>query len=84
MKNNVPYKSSLSFLYQKFKSIDKRARRNLVIGASLVVIVVFTGFLLALISLIQFGGNLIDEALGELKVEKTLLHLDKTIEKLEK
>lgn len=93
-KSNIKYKSSASFLYQKFLSIDKRMRLNIVIGASLVTIVVVTGFVLAMISLIQFGGNLIDDALGEGKqevlrsihnkemkksVEKNILHVDKTL-----
>ncbi|MEA9355169.1 hypothetical protein SHI21_03110 [Bacteriovorax sp. PP10] len=96
MKNtsNIKYKSSASFLYQKFLSIDKRMRLNIVIGVSLVTIVVVTGVVLAMISLIQFGGSLIDDALGEGKqevlksfqnekiqknVEKIILHVDKTL-----
>lgn len=56
-------------LLRKFLGIDKRMRRNLLIGASLFIVVIFTGALLAIISLVQFGGNLIDEALGDLKNE---------------
>lgn len=63
------YKSSASFLYQKFLSIDKRMRLNIVIGASLFTIVVVTGIVLAMISLVQFGGSLIEEAFGEGKEE---------------
>ena len=97
-KKKLNYKSSSSYLYQKFLSIDKRMRRNIVIGVSLFTIVIVTGFVLAMISLVQFGGSLIDEALGEgreemlksfpeskLKesVEKGLLHVDKTLFKKE-
>jgi hypothetical protein len=91
-KANIEYKSSASFLYQKFLSIDKRIRRNLVIGVSMITIVLGTGIVLALISLVQFGGILIDHAFAEGKketlksisnkdiqkdVEKNLLHIDK-------
>jgi hypothetical protein len=71
------YKGSHT-LIRKFLGIDRRTRRNLVIGASLFIVVIFTGALLAIISLVQFGGNLIDEALGNMNinVEKNLLHTD--------
>lgn len=73
----LKYKGNHS-LIMKFLGIDKRTRRNLVIGASLLVVVIFTGALLAIISLVQFGGNLIDEALGNLdiSVERTIPHRD--------
>ncbi len=73
---DIEYKSSASYLYQRFLSIDKRMRLNIVIGVSMLTIVVVTGFVLAMISLVQFGGNLIDDAFGEDRegnnVEKTL------------
>ena len=76
---NRPYKSRKLLRYasgfsilRKFLSIDRRMRRNLLIGASLFVVVIFTGALLAIISLVQFGGNLIDEALGDLQSETRL------------
>ena len=93
-KPNLKYKSSASFLYQKFLGIDKRMRRNIVIGVSLVTIVLVTGVVLAMISLVQFGGNLLDDAFGEGKeeilkvipnealkkdVEKFIHHVDKTL-----
>lgn len=67
--SNIQYKSSASFLYQKFLSIDKRMRRNLVIGVSMITIVTVTGVVLAIISLVQFGGSVIDHALAEGKKE---------------
>jgi predicted PurR-regulated permease PerM len=86
MKNYYPNYNSRKFLkykgnhslIMKFLGIDKRTRRNLVVGASLLVVVIFTGALLAIISLVQFGGNLIDEALGNLdiNVERTIPHTD--------
>jgi hypothetical protein len=77
---NIKYKSSASFLYQKFLSIDKRMRKNIVIGASMITIVLVTGFFLAMIGLVQFGGSLIDDAFGEGKnVEKIILHADETL-----
>lgn len=75
---NIEYKSSASYLYQKFLGIDKRMRLNIVIGISMLTIVVVTGFVLAMISLVQFGGSLIDDAFAENNVEKSLLHVDKT------
>lgn len=69
---DIEYKSSASFLYQRFLSIDKRMRLNIVIGASMVTIVLVTGVVLAMISLVQFGGNLIDDALGGNNVEKSV------------
>lgn len=81
-----PYKSSASFLYQKFLSIDKRMRLNIVICVSLFTIVLVTGVVLAMISLVQFGGSLIEDAFGDEKeevfrsqknVEKIILHADK-------
>jgi len=74
---DIEYKSSASYLYQKFLGIDKRMRLNIVIGVSMLTIVVVTGFVLAMISLVQFGGSLIDDAFAENNVEKGLLHVDK-------
>ena len=73
---DIEYKSSASYLYQKFLGIDKRMRLNIVIGVSMLTIVVVTGFVLAMISLVQFGGSLIDDAFGENNVEKGLPHVD--------
>ena len=67
---HLNYKSSASYLYHKFLNIDKRMRLNIVIAVSMVTIVVVTGFVLAMISLIQFGGSLIDEALADSREEK--------------
>lgn len=72
-------KSALSYYFQKFLGFDKRLRRNILIGAGLMMTLLFTGVLLALISLVQFGGNLIDEALSEDSlvrkgVERVLFH----------
>lgn len=67
---HLTYKSSASYLYQKFLNIDKRMRLNIVIGVSMFTIVVVTGVVLAIISLVQFGGSLIDDALAEAREEK--------------
>lgn len=74
---DIEYKSSASYMYQKFLGIDKRMRLNIVIGVSMLTIVVVTGFVLAMISLVQFGGNLIDDAFGESNVENGFLHVVK-------
>ena len=62
---DIEYKSSASYLYQKFLGIDKRMRLNIVIGVSMLTVVVVTGFVLAMISLVQFGGSLIEDAFGD-------------------
>lgn len=63
--DHIQYKSSASYLYQKFLSIDKKMRLNIIIGGSMIAIVLVTGLILAMISLFQFGGNLLNEALGD-------------------
>lgn len=67
--SNIEYKSSVSYLYQKFLSIDKRIRFNLMIGLSMITIVVMTGIGLSMVSLVQFGGSLLDDAFAEGKKE---------------
>lgn len=54
-------KSTASYLYQRFLSIDPRMRKKLIVGAGLVLVVGFTGVFLILASLVRFGGELLAE-----------------------
>jgi len=80
-KSHIKYKSSASYLYQKFLGIDKRMRMNIVIGVSMVTIVVVTGLVLGMISLVQFGGNLIEEAFGK-EEQEIFRSIQKDVEKI--
>lgn len=54
-------KSTASYLYQRFLSIDPRMRKKLIVGAGLVLIVGVTGVFIMLSSLVRFGGQLLAE-----------------------
>ena len=84
MKNyhyKTPKKSSASYLIQKFLHMDKRLRKNLLIGTSLVAVILITGFILAAISIIQYGGNLIDEVLADDNVQNSVEKIIDTVVK---
>ncbi len=63
-------KSNWSYLYQKFQRIDPKMRKNILIGASMIFLVVGTGFLLATISLVKTGVNYFDAKVADFENAK--------------
>ena len=68
-KKELEVKSNWSYLYQKFLKIDPRMRKNIVIGASMILMVVVTGFLLAAIALVKIGGSFIESKVADYKAQ---------------
>lgn len=63
--SELEVKSNWSYLYQKFQRIDPKMRKNILIGASMIFLVVGTGFLLATISLVKSGVNYFDAKVAD-------------------
>ncbi len=57
-------KSTASYLYQRFLSIDERMRKKLIVAGSLFLVVGLTGLFLFLSSVIRFGGELLADYKG--------------------
>lgn len=57
-------KSTASYLYQRFLSIDERMRKKLIVAASLFLVVGLTGLFIFVSSMISLGGRLIADYKG--------------------
>ena len=68
---NLETKSNWSYLYQKFQRIDPKMRKNILIGGSMILMVVGTGFLLATISLVKTGVNYFEARVVDYEVSDT-------------
>lgn len=60
-------KQNLDSFRQDFNKIDKRMRRNLIIGSSLILVVAFTGLVVAVSALVSMGESFIEKKMAEHK-----------------
>ena len=69
-KSHLEQKSNWSYFYQQFLNTDPRMRKKVLVGASMVMIVVATGVMLAANSLIKLSGSYIEGKISNYKSSK--------------
>lgn len=66
-KSHLEHKSNWSYFYQQFLNTDPRMRKKVLVGASMVMIVIATGVMLAANSLIKLSGSYIENKIADFK-----------------
>lgn len=69
-KSHLEKKSNWSYFYHQILNTDPRMKKKVIVGASMILIVVVTGVMLAATSLIKFSGNYIEGKIVDYKNAK--------------
>lgn len=71
------FKETVADFCRSFLAIDKRMRKNIIIIATMIFIVIITGFFLAMVRLFQMGESFIDSKLASHKENTLITKIDK-------